>query len=170
MDSKFLLSLVRRRLEHAATLNGFTAGEAAIFAEQRIANEGLTKLTGKLKLQGTPEAGIATMCESYWILVYRQIRANPVCEELEPKSQLKIQLLQYFGFNAIREIEGHRSRFHSVSGQPPQTLQQYIAWRMDGEMRLIHGIGIESFGYTDDFLKKTCEHCSKHLQTALLSH
>ena len=169
MNNNFVLSLVRKRIEHAARMNGATPGEAAIFAEQRIANEGLTKLTGKLKLQGTPEAGIATICETYWTLVYRQIQANPVCEELKPRSELKTQLLRHFGRNALREIERFRSRFYPGHEGYPEDLNEYIAWRMEGEMKSIHGVGIEAFGYSPSFLEQTCDACSIHVKAALLA-
>lgn len=126
MDSNFILSLVRSRFEHAAKSNGATPGEASIFAEQRIANEGLTKLTGKLKLQGTPEAGIATICETYWTLMYRQIQANPVCGELETKSEIKTKLLEHFGANALKEIEKYRAKFYASEDRYPLKLGDCI--------------------------------------------
>jgi hypothetical protein len=112
---------------------GMTPGEAAIFAEQSVANQGFYKLIGKIKVMNTPEAALVVIVESFWKSMISQMEADHRLADraLGPDHPSRRAML----VKAIDAIETHRSRFCSGPKNYPYGLFEYVQHRIPLEIR-----------------------------------
>lgn len=140
------ISLLRYRMERAGMLQGYSKGEAALMAEQRLKNEGMLGFFGKMKAAGTPEGTVVVMVETFWRSMGQQISANPAVARAPATDPAKQVMTKQFGKNAIDQIEGHRSRFYGGTEDYPASLSDYVVYRIGTEVRQMHYMEPEQMG------------------------
>lgn len=131
--TQLIISLVKFRISAAVLKGRMTPGEAAIFAEQSVANQGFYELLGKIKVMNTPEAALVVIVESFWRSMISQMEADPRLADSSLGSQRPSRRAMLV--KAIDAIEAHRSRLCRGPKNYPYDLFEYVQHRVPLEIR-----------------------------------
>ena len=165
MNTKDLtVSLLRYRMERSGALQGFTKGEAALMAEQRLKNEGLLGFFGKVKMAATPEGAIVGIVETFWRSLIQQILANPSMVRLPENDPARQVMTARFRKNAVHHIEAHRTKFYRGTDDHPEELTDYVFYRIGTEIRQIHKIEPEEMGLDRETIRHMVDECNGYFR------